>query len=920
MLLLCLISLARCQYEFPEIRRISGGIFGWNSITSKIAGLFDGMQISSYKILSKVDLNKGAEETAKSISDDDLLITDYIKKVIDTANLSFEVDEDYNLHNYANMDGVKDVKLATFNYGTDTKTYAKTFIKNSLESATEEDVKSDDYLYSLGIGIGFTSVLLIIFFIIDFFVFLVLCCTCCCGKPKDRASPTCCQTVFFVLGVICIFCVALFAFLCIPASNDIKDFIVNVNEYVPAIARNANESVNSMEDVIGDLIDDIPSYAYNISNKVDIALEVTSNEIKSYTAAASDDISDFFANAFGDESSFTQKINEINDLIEQLNQKGEMTIDKVDVAGNINSFEQTLLDTVDDAEGIIDDLVDSAHDSLSEINDKLDDMNINKTLDKKRYFDKLREYVDEYVDFNLTDEIFKNDQDTKDLVNDVIDYLNQYWWGVNILFALIGLFFISIILCWTFTFINKCCCCRCCCTRCFVCFPCCQILFILVFGILSTALLFVFVTLGSDLFDAGDTFITKAADYVQPNRAIEVPQFSAKLTAENETYAVTVPDLKFQFDDKITKFSDFFDSSNVGLSTFFDLKEFFNIDTIVNTVNTMGANLTDIIKDTASSIAGTKVDEHLTKFTQFTNISEIDGAFNINDRTQDASEKAKDCMDNTDLSADTREICRKIYEEKIPELKEIYNGDVNDELNKAVDNIKQHLVYRINSTGFPTFYDITLKPTIDDVVEYIFGKAGKLINLIPDIIDSFKIDLVRGPIALVYNIINDFATFAAYASLTLHLSLLGYFFAGIALKMRLPHLGDKNMKASAEDDDDDESEIETFDDDRRISERKAEKEKKNSKKSNMKSMRSAMKHTSYSSESESDSGSSSLRKRQSKRQQANSKTPKAEMNSKSSSDEDSSFEKQESPKPVSRKNSRAPTASNQNGGSFWLDY
>jgi len=415
--------------------------------------------------------------------------------------------------------------------------------------------------------------------------------------------------------------------------------------------------------------------------------------------------------------------------------------------------------------------------------------------------------------------------------------------------------------------------------------------------------MFMCCTLGSDTFDFADTAITKFADYVQPGRAIEVPNFGVELQREDNHHYVNIPKLKFQFSEKIEIFKKLFEATeDTGFDTLFGLSRFLDLNTLTGGIRHWNQNISLALRDLLSTFVGQIVEENSEFISNMTSISSIGDGFNITDMTQEPKQKLNECIDNT--SGDDKDKCQNILNLVI-EIEQMFDetegseGDIIRKLIETKDNLMSTIVYKLNKTGFPVeVYDPILNETLYDISGYLFNKLIEAVNLIPNILDSIHVNLFTGPIATFYNFIfYDFGTIAAYRSLSFHLLLIGYLLVGLALKMRIPHLApdDKNADGGNEFDDYS-SDLEDFPN------------RGNNKVTSRRNTKSRLVNS---------SSSDSAEIRRSKRQTNVNSRRKLNNSDSPSSNSETSTSKQ---KKMSRKNSRQSTMNNERNNSFWLHY
>jgi hypothetical protein len=876
-----------------------GGIFGWKGVITKFGELFDGLNVAGFVVRNKLDLTKGVKETVKVLSDEELKISDYVSDVIDQLELRIDleaVDTISALTSNISLDGIKNVETPKFEIDKN-KDFQKIFIQKSLAGITEEEIENYDMM-SLLISLIPFNLLLVILFVICLLYFLIMCCTCCCCRAKDSEPPSVCQTIIFFAGVICIFCVGLFAFLIIPQVNDIINVVRNIDSIVPALGKEIDTSIDGIEAVVGELLEDVPDFSYSIPGKVLSAFDKLVDEVNGLIKDVKNDVvgpNGFFSH-FESGSEFNSTLKEINVLMKDLPE--EYQVSEIDAYSEIEGFKDTITQKLDESTEILEGK--GIREKISNLTKEIDNLKINETADTKELFKDAKETTEDLKNYSLLDEMFADDKELRDLVDTVIETVDKYWWLVDLLIVLIGLFFFSLITCWTFTFYNKCCCCSCCCSNCSCCFPCCQLIFILVFGIVTTVLMFVFIIVGSESFKAMDVAIEEVINYIQPERTIEVPKFGLDVNQNNSLYEMKIPQLKFQFSKNIAIINEFLtEDKNTGFAKLFNIADFFKLNTIADAIQGWNTTIAAVIRSYVSDLVGSYSGDYTYFISEANNISDFQYSIDINEYTQPAKDKLDECTANSLLDDETKVKCQNL-QTKIKELEDIFNGEINDAFIETKENINIHLINKIDSDGFPQLYDKVLADLFNSIFTFILGKVSTGIKILPQLLDSFHIHLLRGPLALIYNIIiYDLCSFVTYASLTLHLSLLGYFLVCLALKMRSPHLL-KEKKNAADDD----SELDNLDDDDMISRRKrVKKETKTSRKQ------------SYFSDV-TDSESSKIKSKA----KTNLKSEKKPATTKDESDSYTESYDEKPNRSTSRKNSRVQNDINGNSPSFWLDF
>jgi len=408
---------------------------------------------------------------------------------------------------------------------------------------------------------------------------------------------------------------------------------------------------------------------------------------------------------------------------------------------------------------------------------------------------------------------------------------------------------------------------------------------------------------GSDSIKLVDKAIDTMADYIKPDRTITIPSIKLNLTSSVINKVVDTPKVTFDLNVLLPILQHMLDAKKgTGLDTVFKLSNFLSLDSLGASISKQKGSISDeihkqipdFLSDYTKDIDFGVIDE----YSDFDSIEDL----NIDSETNDAKQKAQQCIDeHCPAENEAQEIIQ-----KIDRLQHIISDDLTANLTKIKNKIQINVVCKVNnSEGLTEVYNKTLRRTFQYTLDSIFQKAEDVSNLAHVVLDSFSIDLITNPCALIMNLfVYNFGIYCTYTSISLHCSLLAYFFVGLALKMRMKHLADTKNK-SAEDDDSfsDDVELDNFSDNITKKNSKTNKEVKHNKRTV--------------SDSESSDYSESVKPAKTNNR---TKTKKDEESSNSSYGTSSSSNSIAPKSKLSRKNSKTSNTNNQSSNNFWLDY
>ena len=809
---------AAAAWEFPDLKLGASGILGWSNLLQKLASQFNGMEIAGYKLVSEFDIPKYMRHAGEKLLREELPINGMIAEFVNGLPLEINVSD---------MDNISFSVNANFDkYSVDL--YIEDAMKTFMEDFTQgQDVESSTFYFGVLIGEAFACLILVILFVFCLLLFLYLCFSCCCSKKIDNEKPGIGLMIFFYIGVACIALVAIFALCVIPNLMNVKNTVVNLPEIISQIAIDGEDTFTRLENKLQGDLNQIIDYVFTLPDKLETMIEKMTNSINGYINKIGEFIiespdgqvpsTSLFA-TFYDGGSINQTLERINQAIDDLPESSPTAVyqkpDKIYLYDDIEIARTMFRDLLEDIPDAFNSTISMFSDMIPNFKEMIDDGSINESLNLREAFASIHEWTAKYKDSDkVLEQIFG--KSTSEDVEKVFDYINQYFPLVIVLVCLVAAFYISIVVCFAFTFHNKCCCCKCCCSTCACCFPCCQLIFLLIIGAISTVFAIVYVLISANIQPGVDSLVDSVVNFID-QRTIILPSIKLTLYSNNERRQIQTTQLNMTFANPTTPLKYFLDAEKeTGLSDVFGLKEFLQLDIISKDFTFWPEQLNPMLSDLLGDVVGPMVDDFSEFIVNADSLHNIEGVTipdydtMINDAITQIDKAIEDLQPFTLLpNSNAKEIIALLQDLRVIVI-DLRDNQIPDLEQSFIDNknyIVDELVNKLNSKGFGQFYNDSMHSTMADIFDFLCNEVSVIVNLIPDAINEIRVNLVRGPLGQFSNIIFvDLSSFAAYTTISVHISLLGYFIVCLAMRIRNKHLSDRDASNT---DDSEENELE----------------------------------------------------------------------------------------------------------------